>query len=363
MKFIDEVTIEVQAGHGGAGARSFRREKFVPFGGPDGGNGGAGGSVFVVGDRNKRTLLDFQSQPQWMAGRGGNGEGRRKDGKTGADLTIRVPLGTEVIDLNTGAVLADITTDLQQELVAKGGRGGKGNDFFKSATNQTPQHAQPGEPGEERKIQLSLKLLADVGIVGFPNAGKSTLISAISEARPRIADYPFTTLTPTLGVVRAFGDRTFVVADIPGLIEGASDGKGLGIAFLKHIERTALLVHLVDVAGPLLEGNEDPEAVIANYNAVRRELCAFSDDIAERQEIVVLSKIDLIPKEALAQLCELFKSRGTSPLCISTATGDGVKELVAEMGRLVFGTERRRDGAENPSDNDVLNEISIATLE
>ena len=336
MKFVDEVEIEVSAGHGGAGACSFRREKFVPFGGPDGGNGGAGGSVYVVGDRNKRTLLDFQLQPQWNAGRGGNGEGRRKDGKGGADLIIPVPLGTEVISIDSGEVIADITVDQQRTIIAKGGRGGKGNDFFKSATNQTPYHTQPGEEGEARRVRLSLKLLADVGIVGLPNAGKSTLISTISEARPRIADYPFTTLTPSLGVVRAFGEQSFVVADIPGLIEGASEGKGLGIAFLKHLERTALLLHLIDIAGPTLHDDFDPAAVLAQYHTIRKELCAFSSDLATRREIVALNKIDLVTEERLEEICGVFHAAKIFPLCISTATREGVPSLVEQLGRAVL---------------------------
>lgn len=340
MKFVDEVIIEVHAGHGGAGACSFRREKFVPFGGPDGGNGGPGGSVCVVGDRNKRTLLDFQFQSQWQAERGGSGEGRRKDGKKGTDLIIPVPLGTEVYDLNTGEIIADVTADEQRVIIAKGGRGGKGNDFFKSATNQTPHHAQPGEEGESKKVRLSLKLLADVGIIGFPNAGKSTLISVISQARPRIADYPFTTLTPTLGVVRAFNDKTFVVADIPGLIEGASEGKGLGIAFLKHIERTSLLLHLVDAAAPTLLGDEDPAAVYASYQAVRRELSSFSAELAARPELVALSKVDLLTDEAREQLCAYFEKKGVTPLCLSSATSEGVQAVVEEMARRVCGVFR-----------------------
>jgi GTP-binding protein len=281
-------------------------------------------------------------QTQWVAERGGNGGGRRKDGRKGSDLIIPVPLGTQVIEVETGNIIADITLHDQKVTIAKGGRGGKGNDFFKSATRQTPDFSQPGEEGEAREVLLSLKLLADIGIVGLPNAGKSTLISVISKARPKIADYPFTTLTPSLGVVQPFTGKSFVVADIPGLIEGASEGKGLGIAFLKHIERTAVLVHLIDVSAPTLLDDDDPEAVFKNYQTVRKELSAFSTEsqdetkIDERPEIVVLSKTDIVDEDTLKRAIEPFISMGITPLTISSATGEGIRELVEEMAKQIF---------------------------
>ena len=234
MKFIDEATIEVQAGHGGSGCKHFRREKYVPYGGPDGGNGGNGGSVILVADENTQTLLDFRFKPKWKAENGCPGEGARRDGRAGENLLIKVPVGTQVLDVETDEVLADLFEKDQQYIIARGGRGGLGNTMFKSSTNRTPEYFQPGEEGEAGIYKLSLKLVADIGLIGLPNAGKSTLISRISAAKPKIADYPFTTLIPNLGVVK-YGEGSFVVADIPGLIPGAHAGKGLGIRFLKHV--------------------------------------------------------------------------------------------------------------------------------
>lgn len=258
MKFVDEAEIHVHAGNGGNGCASFRREKFIPFGGPDGGDGGGGGSVFLVADENLNTLVDFRHQRVYRAGRGENGMSRQMHGKAGEDLTIRVPVGTVVINVDTDETIGDLTEHGQRVKVALGGDGGLGNIHFKSSTNRAPRKATSGFPGDSRELRLELKLLADVGLLGFPNAGKSTFIRAVSAATPRVADYPFTTLHPNLGVVRIDTDQSFVIADIPGLIEGAADGAGLGIQFLKHVARTSLLLHLVDMAP--LDGETDPVA-------------------------------------------------------------------------------------------------------
>jgi GTP-binding protein len=287
MKFIDEATILVEAGHGGSGIKSFYREKFVPLGGPDGGNGGRGGSVILVATANLTTLLDFHFQPRWKATDGLKGQGSRKDGKAGEDLIIKVPVGTQVyksagFDENKEPILGDLVCDFDKDgatmTLAQGGRGGKGNSFFKSPTNRAPEHFQPGEEGESGEYVLSLKLVADVGLVGLPNAGKSTLISRISAARPKIADYPFTTLTPNLGVVQAKGGRSFVVADIPGLIPGAHQGKGLGIKFLKHVERTKVIAHLIDPSQ--LKDDGSPFPPLEAWEAITNELRLFSPEIA-----------------------------------------------------------------------------------
>lgn len=338
MKFIDEVSIFVEAGHGGPGVKSFYREKYVPLGGPDGGNGGRGGSVILVADRNHSTLLDFHFRPRWKADDGAKGDGSRKDGKFGEDLVIKVPVGTQVFrclgkDEHDspihGELVADLDHDAAQFVLAKGGRGGKGNAFFKSATNRAPEHCQPGEPGESGEFALSLKLVADVGLIGFPNAGKSTLISRISSARPKIADYPFTTLTPNLGVVRAKG-KTFVVADIPGLIPGAHTGKGLGIKFLKHVERTRLLVHLID---PLqLDENGNALDAVDSWQILTDELRFFSPELAARPQLIVLTKGDTVTdKKLIAEKTAEFKSRGLACCSISAVTGEGIDALVQCM--------------------------------
>jgi len=293
MKFIDEATIEVRAGDGGNGCVSFRREKYIPMGGPDGGDGGDGGSVFLQADSGLNTLVDFRHNRKFMAGRGEHGSGRNCTGKAGADLVIRVPVGTVVHEADTGELMGDLNVDGQRLLVAQGGFHGIGNARFKSSTNRAPRQSKPGTPGEHRTLQLELKLLADVGLLGLPNAGKSTLISAVSSARPRIADYPFTTLHPNLGVVELPGQRSFVMADVPGLIEGAAEGAGLGIRFLRHLQRTRLLLHLVDL-GPL--GN--PLADVATITA---ELQAFSPELNARERWLVLNKSDLVPAEQRAQ--------------------------------------------------------------
>ncbi len=289
MKFVDEATIDVQAGDGGNGCVSFRREKFIPFGGPDGGDGGDGGSVWLIADENLNTLADFRYDRRFRAERGENGRGRNCTGKAGDDREVRVPVGTLVYEDDTDELMGDLVEDGQRLLVARGGFHGLGNTRYKSSTNRAPRQFKPGTPGEERRLRLELKLLADVGLLGKPNAGKSTLIRAISGARPKVADYPFTTLHPNLGVVRVEAHRSFVVADIPGLIEGAAEGAGLGVQFLKHLSRTGLLLHMVDVAPP--DGN-DP---VDDVQTIVRELEKFSTELGSRERWLVLNKMDLLP--------------------------------------------------------------------
>jgi GTP-binding protein len=293
MKFVDEAEITVHAGNGGNGCVSFRREKFIPLGGPDGGNGGAGGDVWVVADEGLNTLVDFRHERSFRAQRGENGMGRQMAGKRGDDKVIRVPVGTAVINIDTEETIGDLTQNGQRLKVAQGGRGGAGNTVFKSSTNRAPRKAVPGSPGEERELRLELKVLADVGLLGFPNAGKSTFIRAVSAATPRVADYPFTTLQPHLGVVRIGTDQSFVIADIPGLIEGAAEGAGLGIQFLKHVSRTRLLLHLVDMAP--LDDETDP---IEQVRAIEAELEKFDPELLQRPRWLVFNKADLLePKE------------------------------------------------------------------
>ena len=300
------------------------------MGGPDGGNGGRGGSVIVIADRNKQTLLDFKFQPRWHASDGDQGAGSNKEGKSGEDLRIHLPVGTQIINAETGELVVDMAEDGIEFVLAKGGRGGKGNDFFKTATKQAPEHAQPGEEGQAGKYLLSLKLVADVGLVGFPNAGKSTLISRISAARPKIADYPFTTLEPNLGVVRAKGGRTFVIADIPGLIPGAHTGKGLGIQFLKHIERTKIIAHLIDPHQLDDEGN--PMDPLTSFNAINHELKEFSNELSEKRQLVVLTKADSISdRKALEKIRKLFAKQGLECLIISSVSGEGLDDLIERL--------------------------------
>jgi GTP-binding protein len=352
MKFIDEAVIDVQAGKGGAGSRHFRREKFVPLGGPDGGNGGRGGSVILRADANIHTLLDFKFQAEWKAEDGSTGAGSRKDGKAGEDIVIKLPVGTQVYaaDPETHQV-ADLVVDLdvvgREFVIAKGGRGGKGNSFFKTATNQAPEYAQPGEAGGKGTYLLSLKLVADVGLVGFPNAGKSTLISRISAAKPKIADYPFTTLVPNLGVVQAKGRRTFVVADIPGLIPGASEGKGLGIRFLKHVERTKVIAHLLDLTQ--LEENGEEADLEKILDSINYELANFSAELAQREQIVVLSKVDAVSsQERVEHYKELFQKRGYQVIVISSVAGSGVSELIELLAdRVDLGRSREAQAGLN----------------
>ena len=295
MKLVDEAEIQVKAGNGGNGCVSFRREKFIPLGGPDGGDGGAGGSVWLVADENLNTLVDFRHQRAFKAQRGENGMGSQRYGKGGEDIEIRVPVGTVVINTATDEVIGDMTAHEQRLLVAQGGRGGLGNMHFKSSTNRTPRRSTPGTEGEERELKLELKLLADVGLLGFPNAGKSTFVRAVSAATPRVADYPFTTLYPNLGVVRIEQDRSFVIADIPGLIEGAADGAGLGTQFLKHLQRTRLLLHLVDIAP--MEGGVEGINPAEQVRAIERELEKHDPELLQKPRWLVLNKADLLLEE------------------------------------------------------------------
>jgi GTP-binding protein len=327
MQFVDEVDIHIEAGHGGSGSLSFRREKFVPRGGPDGGNGGVGGSVYAVADPHRNTLVHFQFNPEYQAQRGGNGAGALRSGRGGRDLDIPVPVGTLIsrIDPESGEreQVADMTHAGQRVLLARGGRGGLGNAHFATSTNRAPRKVQPGEPGEIFDLHLELKLLADVGLVGFPNAGKSTLISVVSAARPKIAGYPFTTLTPNLGVVALSGDRSFVMADVPGLIEGAHEGHGLGDQFLRHIERTKVLIHLVDVSGA--SGRNPAE----DFDIIRRELELYNPELLEKPHLVAANKIDALddPKR-LKDLEKRVKRLKLKFFKISGVTGEGVKELI-----------------------------------
>jgi GTP-binding protein len=326
--FVDEVDIHVKAGDGGRGALSFRREKFVPRGGPDGGNGGKGGSVYLVADPHRNTLVHFRFNPNFEAKRGGGGQGALKSGRDGDDLDIPVPVGTLVFvkppdnpdDLKQAA---DLTRVGQRVLVAKGGRGGLGNAHFATSTNRAPRKTQPGEPGEEFDLRLQLKLLADVGLVGFPNAGKSTLISRVSAAKPKIADYPFTTLTPHLGVVSLSDERSFVVADVPGLIEGASEGHGLGHQFLRHIERTKVLIHLVDVSS--LSGRD----AVEDFDTIRRELALYNPQLLEKPELVVANKIDALDDPSRVDALRQRAAELELPFFrVSAVTGEGVPALL-----------------------------------
>ncbi|MEO8677726.1 MAG: GTPase ObgE [Vicinamibacterales bacterium] len=332
--FVDEVDIHVKAGHGGRGSLSFRREKFVPRGGPDGGNGGEGGSVFIVANPHHNTLVHFRFNPDYEAQRGGNGAGANRSGRGGKDLLIPVPVGTLVYqkDPETGELTqrADLTKLGQRVCVAKGGRGGLGNAHFATSTNRAPRKTQPGEEGEEFALHLTLKLLADVGLVGYPNAGKSTLISRISAAKPKIADYPFTTLTPHLGVVSLSDNRSFVVADVPGLIEGAHEGHGLGYQFLRHIERTKVLIHLVDVSGA---SGRDP---VEDFDTIRRELDLYNPEMLRKPQLVAANKIDAVdePKRITA-LDKRAKKLKLPFFQISAVTGDGVKKLVEAMWPII----------------------------
>src|SRR5215831_2763408 len=320
--FIDRTKIRVVGGHGGNGVTAFRREKFVPRGGPSGGDGGRGGDVWMVSDESVNTLLHLRYNPLHVAGRGMHGEGSNRSGKEGADVTVRVPVGTQIFDAATNELLFDFHEDGQRWRAARGGRGGFGNAHFATSTNRAPRYHQEGSVGEEGELQLELKLLADVGLVGFPNAGKSTFISTVSAAKPKIADYPFTTLEPHLGVVDLGEFRTFVIADIPGLIEGAHEGHGLGDRFLRHVERTALLLHLVDVSS---FSGRDP---VADYETVNRELASYNPSLTDRPQIVVATKIDALDEpERLDHLRERVKSDGRKCFAISSATGAGVREL------------------------------------
>lgn len=332
MKFIDEVTLFAASGHGGAGCVSFRREKFIPFGGPNGGDGGKGGDVVFEAEAGLSTLLELRHKPHQKAEKGHNGMGKDRHGASGADRVIRVPIGTIIKDAETGEQLADLTEHGQRVVLLKGGRGGQGNARFATATNKAPKFAQPGEEGEERKLRLELKLMADVGLLGLPNAGKSSLITKLSAARPKVADYPFTTLKPSLGVVPYKNKRSFVMADIPGIIEGAHEGAGLGHRFLKHLERSGILLHLVDISWM---PERDP---LAEYRAVTRELSLFSQELATKEQIVVITKTDLPQtRECLPEIVAWFSKQGIKTFPISSATGEGVPELLDEIARRLWG--------------------------
>ncbi|HUA63897.1 MAG TPA: GTPase ObgE [Verrucomicrobiae bacterium] len=331
MQFLDEARILVKAGDGGNGCLAFRREKYVPKGGPSGGDGGRGGDVVMVASAQQNTLLQFRFNPEHRAGRGGHGEGSNCTGADGNSIEIAVPVGTVVYDEGTGQRLVDFTEAGQRFVAARGGRGGRGNARFVSSTHQAPTEHEPGRPGEEKRLRLELKLLADVGLVGFPNAGKSTLISRISAARPKIADYPFTTLEPNLGVVQMDNYRTFVVADIPGLIEGAHEGHGLGIQFLRHIERTRLLAHLVDVSEM---SGRDP---VDDFETVMHELASYSEVVAGKPMIVVATKMDAAQDpERVASLRSVAGERGLAFFEISSATGQGIDALKFAMAERVL---------------------------
>ncbi|HEX6649641.1 MAG TPA: GTPase ObgE [Pyrinomonadaceae bacterium] len=324
--FIDRAKIHVQGGEGGNGVTAFRREKFVPRGGPSGGDGGRGGDVIVVADASLNTLLHLRYNPQHIAGRGLHGEGSNRSGRDGGDLIVRVPVGTQIFDAATSELLHDLNHDGDRWLAARGGRGGFGNAHFTTSTNRAPRYHQSGSKGEERELQLELKLLADVGLVGFPNAGKSTFISTVSAAKPKIADYPFTTLEPHLGVVDLGDFKTFVIADIPGLIEGAHTGAGLGDRFLRHIERTKLLLHLVDVSS--VSGRD----AVSDYETVNHELASYNQELATRPQFVIATKIDALDEpERLESLKQKALEDAKPFFAISSATGEGVRELVNAM--------------------------------
>ncbi|MBD0306230.1 MAG: GTPase ObgE [Nitrospiraceae bacterium] len=328
--FVDQVRVHVQAGRGGDGVCSFRREKYVPHGGPDGGDGGDGGNVVMIASRRLTTLLDLRYQQQYQAKPGGSGEGSNRHGRTAPDVMIHVPVGTVIRDEETGELLADLIAERQTHVVARGGRGGRGNARFATSTNRVPTHCEPGTPGEERWLRLELKLLADVGLVGFPNAGKSTLIAAVSAARPKVADYPFTTLTPNLGVVSWQEDHSFVVADIPGLIEGAHEGKGLGFQFLRHIERTSFLLHLVDISE---WATEDP---VTGFEIMRKELAAYDPQLETKPFAVVGTKLDVAGdtdrRERLQSYC---RRHGLDFFAISAVTREGLDALIRFVGKKV----------------------------
>jgi GTP-binding protein len=343
MKFLDQAKIYIRSGDGGAGCVGFRREKFIEFGGPDGGDGGRGGDVWVECVGNLNTLIDYRYQQHFKARNGMPGMGQNRSGANGDDVVIKVPPGTQVLAEDQETLIADLTHVGQRVLISKGGNGGFGNAHFKSSTNRTPRHANPGLPGEELTIWLRLKLIADVGLIGLPNAGKSTFLAAVSAAKPKIADYPFTTLHPNLGVVRA-GSTDLVIADIPGLIEGASEGAGLGTRFLGHVERCRVLLHLVDVT---------QEDVAAAYKTVRAELKAYDRDLAKRKEIVALSKCDAVDDETIARQAALLKvAARKTPRVLSAVSGKGVKDtlfaIVREIEKAQTQERQAEAGAEGP---------------
>ena len=357
--FVDEVDIHVTAGDGGRGCLSFRREKYVPRGGPDGGDGGGGGSVYIVATPGKNTLVDFRFHPEFKAKRGQHGQGSNKTGQTAEDLEIQVPLGTQVFETAAAGeeprLLADLATEGQRLLVARGGRGGRGNARFVSSTNRAPRRTEPGEAGEERNLRLQLKLIADVGLVGFPNAGKSTLISRISAARPKIADYPFTTLTPNLGVVTLSGDRSFVVADVPGLIEGAHEGHGLGDRFLRHIERTKVLIHLVDVSGA---SGRDP---VSDFEIIQRELKLFDPAVAAKPQLVAANKLDAVNDDSQVTALATRVTAARLPFFrISGVAGTGVDRLLEAVWQQIAAV-RESDAAAAIVDEPIEDGVDLIT--
>lgn len=332
MKFVDEVRVTVKSGDGGDGAVAFRREKYIERGGPSGGDGGKGGSVLLVADPRMSTLLDYRYQPLHRAKDGQNGMGSDRNGAAAPDLVLRVPVGTLVRDAESGEVLCDLVEPDQRFVAAAGGRGGLGNMNFATSTRRTPRFAQPGQPGEERNLLLELKLLADVGLIGFPNAGKSTLISRVSRARAKVADYPFTTLVPNLGMVQYKDGLSFVMADIPGLIEGASEGAGLGDQFLRHVERCRVLIHLVDLAA-----QGEGRAPLADWNVINRELAKYSPELASRKQLIAANKIDLpLARERLPGFVKAMKRRARKVFPISAATGEGVEQLLDATAQSLF---------------------------
>ena len=341
MKFVDEVRIRVEAGDGGRGCVSFRREKYVPRGGPNGGIGGDGGDVVLVVDPGLSTLVDLSYPQKLRAGRGEHGRGKDQHGARGADLVLRVPPGTLVYDVETDELVADLATPGERAVVGHGGRGGRGNMNFATPTNRAPRRAEPGTPGERRELRLELRVLADAGLLGFPNVGKSTLIRAVSAARPRVADYPFTTLVPHLGVVRIDEETSFVLADVPGLIEGAHAGHGLGTRFLRHLARTAVLVHLLDVSG--LTGR-DP---VDDFDVLNRELALASSELAAQPQIVVAGKLDLAEtRDRLPAVRAAFRERGVEVHAVSGATGEGTRDLVRTIGAAVRAARHEAAGFE-----------------
>lgn len=348
MKFVDEARIEVAGGKGGNGVASFRREKFIPMGGPDGGDGGRGGNVYAEADCNINTLIDYRYARKHFAKNGENGRGADCYGAGGNDIVLKMPVGTLVTDTDTGELVADLTTHGERYLIARGGKGGLGNLHFKSSTNRAPRQCTPGEPGEHRNLSLELKVLADVGLLGMPNAGKSTFISAVSNARPKVADYPFTTLHPQLGVVRVGPEQSFVVADIPGLIEGASEGAGLGHLFLRHLSRTKLLLHIIDLA-PF-----DPEVdPVAEAKALAEELRKYDEDLYEKPRWIVLNKADLLDDETLEErIVELEQGLGLGAedrlFVISAATREGCEDLIKAIAETI--DQQRRDEAQFVND-------------
>ncbi len=343
MKFLDQTKIIIRSGNGGAGAISFRREKFIPFGGPDGGDGGRGGDVWIEAVDGLNTLIDYRYQQHFKGATGGHGMGQNRHGADGESITLRVPTGTQVLEEDKETLIADLATPGMRVLLAKGGNGGFGNAYFKSSVNQAPRHANPGLEGEERTLWLRLKLIADAGLIGLPNAGKSTFLRAVSAATPKVADYPFTTLHPHLGVVTIGESERFVVADIPGLIEGAAEGAGLGTRFLGHVERCVALVHLIDATG---------ESATEAYRVVRGEIEAYSADLAQKPELVALNKCDaLTPAEANRKRAALSRAIGKEVRLVSGVSGAGVRELMHEIAALL--RERRGEEKQAPAEASI----------